>query len=318
MRAHVKPVDGALPNVTLPTALVTKSRLTWLLWLIPAAAAGLCVWFLYHDFISTGPLITIYFKDAEGLEDQDVDLRYRGATVGEVKSVVLMPGAGSVKVRARLTGPAANLARLGSVFWIVRPEVRVGAISGLRTIISGDYIAVQPGAGPRTNVFTGADKQPISDEPRALQITLLTPDLGSLQEQSPIFYRGVQVGEVLYYQLAPDGRQVAVHARISEQYAPLVRLDSKFWNAGGLDFHLGLFKGMQISAESPRTLVSGGIEFATPPDLQAQATNGTVFPLNEKPEDKWKSWSPTIALQLPREAMASNAPSAVESYLKTK
>ncbi len=143
--------------------------------------------------------------------------------------------------------------------------------------------------------------------PRSLQISLLTPDLGSLQEQTPIFYRGIQVGEVLYYQLAADAHNIVVHARVSEQYAPLVRTDSKFWNAGGLDFHLGLFKGVQISAESPKTLISGGIEFATPTELQRQATNGTIFVLNDKPEEKWKSWSPTIALNLPPEAQSTNA-----------
>ncbi len=163
MRTANKSVDGALPRLTLPAALVTKSRLTWWLWLIPAAAAGLCVWFAYHDFISAGPLITISFKDAEGLEDQGIDVRYRGATVGEVKSVVLASDAKTVKVRARLTDTGANLARTGSLFWIVRPEVKVGAISGLRTIISGDYIEVQPGAGGGTNTFVGAETAPLPE-----------------------------------------------------------------------------------------------------------------------------------------------------------
>jgi paraquat-inducible protein B len=186
--------------------------------------------------------------------------------------------------------------------------VRVGAISGLRTIISGDYITVQPGSGPFTNVFQGAEKAPMADEPRALEIVFTTPQLGSLQERTPIFYRGVQVGQVEYYQLTPDSREVSLHARISAGYAPLVRVNSKFWNAGGIDFHFGIFKGAQISAESPKTIISGGIAFATPPDFLAPATNGATFVLNEKPEEKWKTWSPMIDLQLPREAETTNTP----------
>ncbi len=72
-------------------------------------------------------------------------------------------------------------------------------------------------------------------------------------------------------------------SRVREEYAPLVRMDSQFWNAGGLHVRGGLFKGVEISAESLQTAVSGGIEFATPPNFQARAANGAVFVLNAKP-----------------------------------
>ena len=99
-----------------------------------------------------------------------------------------------------------------------------------------------------------------------------------------------------------------VHARIWEQYAPLVPPESKFWNAGGLDLHLGLFTGVQITAESPKTVISGGIAFATPPESRTPATNGTTFDLYEKPEAKWTEWSPAISLYLPPQAFQTNAP----------
>ena len=302
MRATCKESENAHSASRLPSATIKQGRLTWTLWLIPLGALALCVWFAYRDFISAGPLITIYFQDAEGLENQNTPVLYRGANVGEVKSITLMPDTRSVKVTARLTGSAKNLARMGSIFWIVRPEVKVGSISGLRTIISGDYIAVQPGAGAPTNIFTAAEKQPIPDEPKALSLVFTSPALGSLQEGSPIFYRGVQVGEVIFFQLGKDSREVEVHGRIWQQYTPLVRVNTKFWNAGGLDMHLGLFKGFQLTAESPKTIISGGIEFATPQDIQAQATNGATYALNEKPDDKWKAWAPIVDLHLPREA----------------
>lgn len=285
-----------------PRATIHQGRLSWALWLIPIAAALICVWFAYRDFISAGPLITLYFQDAEGLENQNTMLLYRGTEVGEVKSIALMPDTKSVKVTARLSGSAKALARVGSQFWIVRPQLKVGSISGLRTIISGDYIAVLPGHGPPTNVFVADEKEPLPVQPNALQLVLISPTLGSLQEGSPIFYRGVQVGQVDYFQLESDSRQVIFHCRVWEQYAPLVRVDSKFWNAGGLDMHLGIFKGVQITAESPKTIVSGGLEFATPPNPGARASNGTSYFVNEKPEDKWKTWAPDIDLHLPPEA----------------
>lgn len=294
----------------LPKAKIKKARRAWWLWGVPLGALALCAWFVYRDFIATGPTITIHFQDAGGLEENNTMIRYLGATIGQVKSLKLAKDNGSVEVKARLTSSGGQLAHSGTVFWIVRPEVKIGAISGLRTIISGEYIAVRPGGGARTNQFTGAEAEPIAEEPGALHLTILLPELGSLQEQSAIYYRGIKVGEVLKYQLGSDGKEVKLQARVQKEYAPLVRVNSKFWNAGGIDFHFGLFKGAEISAGSAKTLLSGGVAFATPTELGEPATDGAIFRLYDKPEDAWKSWNPAINLQLPDQAPAE-APAAV-------
>lgn len=279
----------------LPKAKIEKSYLTWSLWLIPIIAAGVCVYFILHDLVFSGPTITIYFQNADGLQEKNSMIKYRGIQVGQIQSLKLMDNNQRVAIRAKLDNSGSNLARQGSRFWIVRPEVKLGSISGLRTIVSGNYITVEPGEGARTNQFTGLEQAPIEPAP-AVDITLLADDLGSLQKQSPVFYRGVQVGEVTDCRLADDASRVVIIARILKDFAPLVRTDSKFWNAGGIRFNFGLFSGLQVSAESAETLVSGGIAFATPNNYGPPATNGTVFALNEKEDDAWKNWHPAIAL----------------------
>ena len=289
----------------LPKAKIEKSHLSLGLWLIPLAAALLCAWYLSRDFIFVGPTITIYFQNAEGLQEQNSLVQYRGVKIGEVESLKLTQDRQRVAVKVQLDTSGASIAQQGSVFWIVRPELKLGAVSGLRTIILGNYIAVQPGHGARTNVFMGVEKEPI--EPiKALDIQLLATKLDSLQPQSPVFYRGIQVGEVLDCRLSDDARRVLIHARIEKDYASLVRMNSKFWNAGGIDLHLGLFSGATITAESAQTLISGGIAFATPPDFQNVATNGTLFALNEKSDAEWEKWSPAIPLRSVPEAMTNN------------
>ncbi|HEU5397164.1 MAG TPA: MlaD family protein, partial [Verrucomicrobiae bacterium] len=129
-----------------------------------------------------------------------------------------------------------------------------------------------------------------------IYLTLLTGDLDSLQEQTPIFYRGVQVGEVTEVRLGRHAQHVIVTARIQQEFAPLVRTNSVFWNAGGIHIHAGLVNGVQISAESAQTVISGGIAFATPDDYGAAATNGDVFLLSDKENDDWKKWNPDIPL----------------------
>src|SRR5580658_3278740 len=280
--------EGHVVEKPLPKAVIKKARPGWLLWLVPLGAAALCVWFIYRDFVATGPVITVYFQNTDGLEAGNTQVQYRGAQIGEVKSISLADDGQRVKVTARLSGSAKALARVGSIFWIVRPEVKVGAISGLRTIVSGEYVTVQPGHGAPTNIFAAVEEAPPVEEPGALLITIRAPALESLQEHSPILYRGIQVGEVLNYQLEDNSQGVMVRARVLAEYAPLVRLNSKFWNAGGIDVRIGLFKGAEISAQSAQTLFSGGIEFATPPEPAKAAANGAVFELNEKPKEEWK------------------------------
>ncbi|HEY1788647.1 MAG TPA: MlaD family protein [Verrucomicrobiae bacterium] len=280
---------------SLPKAKVQKDPLAWFFWALPVAAAGLCCWFVLHDFVFAGPTITIYLPDAQGLQEQNSMLRYRGIKVGDIVSLKLGGDQKMVAVRVKLNHSASDLARQGSLFWIVRPQLKLGAVSGLQTIVSGSYITVQPGNGARTNVFTGVAEAPIVLLP-GIDVTLLANNLDSLENQSAILYRGVQAGEVTGVHLGENARFVVVTARIWQQYAPLVRADSQFWNAGGINAHLGLFSGLQISAESAATLVSGGIAFATPEDFGSAATNGSVFLMSEKPDPKWEAWSPNIAL----------------------
>jgi paraquat-inducible protein B len=260
------------------------------------AAAALCGWFILHDFVFAGPTITIYFQDADGLQEENSTVKYRGVEIGQIQTLNLANKDGEVAVKARLRHSAAGVARQGSIFWIVRPQVKLGAISGLQTIVSGNYVTVQPGNGNPTNVFLGAEEAPIQPE-KGIILTLLADDLSGIEKQSEVFYRGIQVGEVLDFHLDQNARYVVVQVRIKDNYAPLVRADSQFWNAGGINAHLGLFHGLDISAESAQTLVSGGIAFATPEDYGPPATNGSVYLLNAKESTEWQSWNPLIPLQ---------------------
>jgi len=306
------------PVGELPRARIKKHRWAWMYWLIPLGAAALCFWFVYRDYLATGPTITIYFRDASGLQVNNTPLRFRGAEVGRVKDLELTKDGNYVAVSAQLSGSAAELARTGTVFWIVRPELRLGSITGLRTIVSGEYITMQPGDGPPARQFMAVERAPLAEESGALEIVLLSDDLGSLREQSPVMYRGIQVGQVIRYQLGPDSKQVMARARIRAEYAPLVRRNTVFWNAGGLNIRFGLFRGAEVSADSPITFLTGGVEFATPSNIEDRAENGSTFRLFEKPRDEWKTWSPSIALHLSEQAPASKVQRQLEPADKTE
>ena len=289
----------------LPKAKIEKNWKTYLFWLVPIAAAALAAWFLYSNAVKGGPTIHIYFDNAAGLQQGKSQLKYRGAELGEVKRVKLTKDNKQVEITLALDSSAAGVAREGSRFWIVKPEVGVEEIRGLRTIVSGDYITVEPGNGPPQTEFKGLSDAPVIEPAGMRRIVLLLEKSGSLRKQSPVFYRGIQVGEVFSVDLGRASQAVYIVVDIRKRYAPLVRLNSKFWNAGGIHANVSL-SGLNIGAQSLEALVSGGIDFATPDTTEKEAPSGTEFRLYDKPETAWLDWSPPIELD-PTNAVNSAA-----------
>src|SRR5688572_30146837 len=173
-------------------AVVRRGRGISVIWIVPLVAALIAAYLVYDRVRQAGPRITIRFKDGTGLRPGQSPIKYRGVTIGEVRSISLSPDLQSVEVDARLDRSAAPLAKKGTVFWIVRPEVGIGNITGLGTIISGPYIEVLPGEGAKTKTFQGAAASPLRRE-KGVQILLIATQRGSLQVGSPVYYRGIEV-----------------------------------------------------------------------------------------------------------------------------
>lgn len=283
-------------NEDLPRARIVRNWKTRLFWLVPIAAALLAGWFIYSDMEKRGPTIHILFDNAQELQAGKSELKYRDAQIGMVKKIELTPDQQHVDITVSLERSAKNIAREGSRFWIVRAHLALEEIRAARTIVSGNYITVDPGNGKEQTRFTGLPQEPILEPPADLTVVLISEKLGSIKPRAPVFYRGVQVGEVRTCELGATSQTVRISLQIQKHYRPLVRLNSKFWNAGGINFSIGL-RGADISAQSAETLISGGISFATPDTAEQQAYPGTTFRLYEKPEDAWLSWAPAIPLE---------------------
>ena len=284
----------------LPKAKVRRrQRMFPVVWVVPLIAALVAGYLVYDRVREFGPKITVRFKDGTGLRTGQTPIKYRGVPIGEVTAVELSEDREQVLVTARLQRSAASIAREGAIFWIVRPEVGFGSITGLRTVITGPEIQVLPGNGEAKSEFLGLDRAPIAAEPEGLKIVLRTDRPRSLKPNSPVYYRGVEVGVVQTVDLGPNAATADVHALIRQRYAVLVRSGSVFWNVSGASVSAGLFSGLQIKMESLRSMVAGGIEFATPDPNARQANNGTVFTLHGAPRKEWLQWAPRI--QIPPE-----------------
>lgn len=280
----------------LPRAAVRKRPWSFpIVWIVPLVAAIVAGYLVFERSRAYGPTITIVFKDADGIRAGETWIQHLGVPIGQVTAVALADDLDHAVVTARLTRARVSVAREGSVFWIVRPELGLGNISGLGTVISGPHIEVLPGTGAEKKEFVGLETSPVILERRGLKIVLVTTRVGSLRPNSPVYYRGVEVGVVQDTQLSSDAKVVNINVYIRQRYAGLVRTGSKFWNVSGVDFNAGLFRGVELKIESLRSVVAGGIEFATPDDPESkQARNGMAFPLYSEAKKEWLDWSPKI------------------------
>ncbi|HYD57476.1 MAG TPA: MlaD family protein [Burkholderiales bacterium] len=278
----------------LPRARVRRRR-PWLqlIWIVPLIAAGLAAWLVYERLSRYGPEVTIQFRDGGGLRVGQTPVKYRGVQVGVVTGMALSEDREHVIVKARLERSAELLASSGTQFWIVRPQVGWGNVTGLGTVISGPEIQAQAGGGsePRTH-FTGLERAPA---PPGLRVVLKGERPVSLRPGSPVYYRGVEVGAVQDVRLSSNATAADVHIVVLQRYAPLVRTGSAFWNVSGISVSGGLLKGIELELESVRSLVTGGIEFASP-EKSPPAKAGTVFFLHDSPRKEWLSWNARIAI----------------------
>ncbi|MGJ7513519.1 MlaD family protein [Pseudomonas baetica] len=254
----------------------------------------------HEDATQKGAMITIKVDRADGLRT-GTPIRYKGLDVGKIEDVDLSDDLQSVLLTARITEVPERIARVGSEFWVVKPELGLIKTSNLETLVTGQYIEVQPAPknlGPQKN-FAALPNPPESAKQEAgLSLVLSAARRGSLKAGVPVTYREITVGKVTGYELGQTADRVLIHILIEPKYAPLVRSGTRFWNTSGFDFDVGLFKGATVRTESLETMIQGGVAFATPDGerMGSVARPQQTFPLFDKFEEEWLTWAPKISL----------------------
>ncbi len=264
-----------------PVAHVRPRRRFSLIWLIPLAAAIIAGYLGWRTLSERGPLITITFQTGAGLTSGQTTVQHKAVTLGTVERVRLSPNFRDVLVSVRMNAGSADKLTDHAQFWVVRPRLTTGSISGLETIVSGAYIEFDPGTagGKRQYSFTGLEEPPAvrSDEP-GRSFTLMAGRLGSLSPGAPVFYRDLPVGEVLSHDQPGLSGPVAVHVFIRRPYDGFVKRDTTFWNVSGLSINLGS-QGLHVEVASLQALLSGGIAFSTPVSAQVPPAPNETYKL---------------------------------------
>ena len=267
----------------LPKATVVRPRRTRIsvVWIIPILAAAVALGIAIQRIVTEGPTITVVLKNAEGIEAGKTFVKYKDVNIGTVTKVYLTDGYSRVEVTAKIDKSAAGLMVEDAKFWVVEPRITLSGVSGLGTLLSGNYIGVLPGKSDKSQRhFTALDVPPfVADLPGKLFV-LKAKDLGSLGVGAPIYYHRLTAGQVVGFDLAPDGKGVTITVYVNAPYDKYVTPETRFWNASGIDVSVGA-TGLEVRTEGLVSLLAGGLAFDAPSFLPptAPAPANAVFTL---------------------------------------
>lgn len=268
--------------VAVPTATKRQARRIPIVWIVPLITALIGGWLAWDTFSKRGPTITIAFESADGLQAGQSQLKFKDVVMGTVKSIAVAPDFSKVIVTVETTREAEPLLSDKTIFWVVKPQLFAGRISGLDTLLSGSYIGMLPSTekGKFQRDFIGSPNPPVLPVMAPGTVfKLQTRRVGSISLGSPIFYRDIEVGTVLGWDLGHMARNVTVHAFVRAPFDKYVHDDSLFWNASGVSLKMGP-SGIQLQMESIRAVLLGGIAFDTNPATTAPVSAADhSFPL---------------------------------------
>lgn len=265
---------------SLPRALIKRNKDKFSpIWLLPIIALLVGVLLIGQAVLARGAYITITFKTAEGLTI-GTKIKYRNVDIGEVAKITLSDDQKLVNVEAKLSRQAKSMLVEDTKFWVVRPRISGGNISGLGTVLAGSHIGLDVGKSKvGTHKFTGLERPPIitSDVPGS-QYVLISDDAGSLDIGSPVYYRHLQAGQVAGFELAPDGKQVQLTVFVNAPYNQYINKSTRFWHARGIDVKMDS-SGIKVETESLISILLGGIAFGNLPGTASlpPAPTNSVF-----------------------------------------
>ena len=268
----------------LPRAMRVRKRrfaFQWV-WLLPVVAALIGGWLAVRAIMADGPTVTIRFKTAEGMEAGKTRVKYKDVDIGIVKNISLDEDRAGVVVKADLSKAAEELVVEDTRFWVVRARIAGGTVSGIGTLLSGSYIGMDPGKSTESRRdFVGLDTPPvITTGLQGKQFVLRAEEIGSLDLGAPVYYRRLEAGRVIAYELDKEGTGVIVRIFVNAPYDRYVTPNARFWHASGVDVALDA-NGLKINTESLTSVLVGGLAFQSPDGSTPQqpAAENAVFTL---------------------------------------
>ncbi|MFI3186336.1 MAG: MlaD family protein [Methylococcaceae bacterium] len=272
--------DFTDPLDTSEVSINKKSELP-LVWFLPLIALLVSGWLIAKSINEKGPVITISFPTAEGLEVDKTKIKYLNVEIGKVTAISINEDLKTILITAQMNNAADRYLNKNTSFWVVRPQVGLGGISGLGTLLSGPYIEIKPGNGSREEHFAGLATTPLlKDSDEGSHFILNTTNLGSMKPGTPINFHGINVGEVLSHSLSEQADAIRLSIFINKPYDQFIRKNTRFWVDSGVDLSASA-DGFKVRTGPLISLLSGGIAFRASPEdtIENIQPENSTFPL---------------------------------------
>ncbi len=270
-----------------------------LIWLVPLVAVAIAAWLVYASIRDRGPIVTVSFESAEGLEPGKTKVKHKDVEIGTVTGVALGEDLSRILVTLQMNAGTERFLLDDTSFWIVRPRIGAGGVSGLGTVISGAFVEVDPGTkGSPRRQFVGLEEPPlIRSTVPGTRFELEAERLGGLSRGAPIYHRGIPVGQVLGYRLDPERGRVTIPIFVQAPYDRLVGPRTRFWDASGVSVRTD-GGGLALQLGSLQALVLGGVEFdgGETSEREPPAPPGSRFPLHP---DRAAAMSASLTRKIP-------------------
>ncbi len=228
---------------------------------------------LYDDYKSAdaGIPVSITFDSANGMIAGKTKVLYKGVEAGVLNKLNFNENFNGVVAEFFFVPGLEFALNENTLFWVVKPRFSFTEISGLDTIVSGNYIEMsfKKGKKNKRDYVILPEPPPAIEGSVGLRLNLKSSDLGSISRGTTIYYHKIPVGKVLGYHLVDENQNVLININIEKQYVKLINKSTRFWNTSGISVK-GDFKGIDIRTESLESIISGGVAFFTP-DVDAES-----------------------------------------------
>ncbi len=259
------------------------------IWIVPFIALIIALWLVYEYYAKEGPTIKIEFKNSGGLVAGQSVVKFRDVPVGKVEKIEINNKAEGVIVYAKMNRDVEPFLNETTKFWIVKAKVDTSGIQGLDTLLSGSYINMYAKKGKKKRREFKGLENPYVDISDGDFYVLKSQTSVRIKETTPVYFKGIQVGEVNKLSLDLKSKDLIIIIRIFKDYTNLVNETTKFWIQSMVNLKLNDNR-LDINVAPLPTLFLGGIEFSSKFDKKYKKDFSKIYKLyrNETETNKNK------------------------------
>ncbi len=263
---------------------VVEEKSSWLfftsIWIVPFIALIIASWLVYQYYSSQGPEISIKFKNSGGLVAGQSVIKFRDVPVGKVEKIEINSDDEGVTVFATVNKDVEPFLNETTKFWIVKAKVDTSGIQGLDTLLSGSYINMYAKKGKeKKREFIGLEN-PYIDISDGDYYVLKSQVSAKVKETTPVYFKGMQVGEVDKKSLDLKTKDLIIVVRIYKKYTDLVNETTKFWIQSMVNLKLN-DNQLDVNVAPLPTLLLGGIAFSSKFDKNYKKDYSKIYKLYE-------------------------------------